>query len=205
MRRTRRAPHKPIVWTSLKKSNTGSNKNKLFAVKHWDHDSPTRAPKYAASLEYLDKEYSIHDSTKLKDLIIKDDEEDTFIVAKISRKRALFRIGVGNSKKLSQIRSHLAQLPLVKNSVHRGQENGGSNTRYQYLGWRKHPLEAGRIGTYAFKSNAPPNIVETINAQIEVVVQSMEKSAHHLINNMEETSRFRDVQKVLNLKSVSTA
>ena len=141
----------------------------------------------------------------MKDLIIKDDEEDTFIVAKIRRKRALFRIGVGNSKKLSQIRSHLAQLPLVKNSVHCGQENGGSNTRYQYLGWRKHPLEAGRIGTYAFKSNAPPNIVETINAQIEVVVQSMEKSAHHLINNMEETSRFRDVQKVLNLKSVSTA
>ena len=47
--------------------------------------------------------------------------------------------------------------------------------------------------------------MQTINAHIDVVVKSMEQSAQHLINNMEETSRFRDVQKVLNLKSVSTA
>ena len=126
-RRTRRAPHKPVVRTALKKWNTGSNKNKLFAVKQWDHDSPTQAPESAASLDYLYKEYSIHDSNKLQDLIIKDDEGDTFTVAKTSRKRALCQMGLGNSKKWSQIRSRLDQLPLVNNSVHRGQSNGGSN------------------------------------------------------------------------------
>ena len=47
--------------------------------------------------------------------------------------------------------------------------------------------------------------MQTINAHIDVVVKSMEQSAQNLINNMEETSLFRDVQKVLNLKSVSTA
>ena len=135
----------------MKKSNNGANKNKLFAVKHWDHDSPTQAPESAASLYYLDKEYSIHDSTKFLDIIIKDDEDNTFIVAKISRKRALCRMVVGNYKKWSLIRSRLAQLLLVKNYVRCGQENGGSNTSYQCLGWQKHPLEAGRIGTYAFK------------------------------------------------------
>ena len=143
------------------------------------YDSPTPSPPESSDprLDYLDEEYSIHYSAKLQYLINRGWLMTIPLsFAKIGvRKRALCRMGVGNSKKWSRIRSRLAQTSLGQELYKLWSSKMGDITPATNNSDGEKTYIWGRSyywNIHAFKSNAPPEIGgKRFNAQIDAVVQ----------------------------------
>ncbi len=173
----------------------------LFCYQEWSGtDGTPVAPIESGTVEDISG-YVDLDSSYAADLIVVDECDGTFVVAKMSRQKSS---QMGGKKFWKETRTSMTEVIKSKPDIHRGDKNGGHNSRYTCFGHRKEQKKSGELGEYTFKSNTSAGEAEQINCKIDKLVGKMELVGSNLTSQMPEHKHFVECKKKLDLPSVAT-
>ena len=145
---------------------------------NWDRTGTVPEPPVYGGTIFPMKHYVIHDTIgDHGDLMIHEKSDRQLIVGKVSRRKA-------QNYKSSQNKTRmlLVAIPSVSPNQKRGKKNNGVNSNYCFQGYRKEPLESGKLGQYCFKKNSTDTNRRAFTEGLATLVHQMEEMGHTLIH-----------------------
>ena len=132
----------------------------------WDRTGTVPDPPVDGGTIFPMKHYSIHVTIGNHDnLMIHEKSDRQLIVGKVSIRKAQ------NCKSYqNKTRTLLIAIPSASPNQKRGKKNNGVNSKYFFQGYRKEPLESGKLGQYFFKKNSTDTNWRAVTEEVATLV-----------------------------------